>query len=176
MLRNPYIAGVERFEVPFSISPQANEPSRQIEQAAQFCLLLWQQFQPELRLARYTLNRDCQADTTREFTRQPRLDELLNFDLQDTQQIDIELISQQTSTGRNRLANFWDEHFPAFLEVFIPLHHNHPQPGTTSFEYVSEYIFEPASEGLLIIWCRPDLLPIVTALWERAAALLVNPS
>ncbi len=178
MLRNPYIAGVERFEVPFSTIPQANEPSHPIEQAAQFCLLLWQQFQPELRLVRYTLNRDYQADTTREFTRQPRLDELLNFDLQDAQQIDIELISQQAAIGRNQPANFAqrDEYFPAFLEAFIPLRRNHPQPGTTSFEYGSEDVFEPASASHLVIWCRPNLLPKVTTLWERAAALLVNPS
>lgn len=174
MLRNPYIAGVERFEVPFSVSFQVNEPSHQIGQAAQFCLLLWQHFQPELRTVRYTLNRDYQADTTREFTRQPRFDELIDFDLQDAQQVDIELISQQTADSRNRVASFaqGDEHFPAFLEAFIPLCRNQSQPGTTSFDDVSEQV----SESHLVIWCRPNLLTKVIALWESAAALLVNPS
>jgi hypothetical protein len=174
VLRNPYIAGVERFEVPFPASFQVNEPSHQIGQAAQFCLLLWQHFQPELRTVRYTLNHDYQADTTREFTRQPRLDELIDVDLHNAQQIDIELISQQAAISRNLLASFpqRDEHFPAFLEAFIPLRRDQPQPGTTPFDSVSEQV----SESHLVIWCRPDILTKVIALWECAAAFLVNPS
>jgi NACalpha-BTF3-like transcription factor len=175
VLCNPYIAGVERFEVPFSASPQANEPFHQLEHAAQFCLLLWQQFQPALRTMRYTLNRDYQADAAREFTQEPHRSELINFDIDNVQQIDIELISQQTAiSSRNPPAHLSQrgEHYPAFLEVFIPLHRNHAQPETSSSGYVSEYV----SESRLVIWCRPDLLPNVIALWERAAALLVNPS
>ena len=171
MLRNPYIAGVERFEAPFFTSRQANEPFHPLEQAAHFCMLLWQQFQPELRTIRYTLTCDRLADTTIEFSQQPRYDELIDFDLRDAQQIDIEFISLHPSaTGKDLPAHVAqkDEHFPAFLEVFIPLCHQQPQPRDLSPE--------DTSKGHLVIWCRPNLLPKVTSLWERAASLLVNPS
>src|SRR5262245_41499371 len=123
---------------------------------------MWQQFQPELRAIRYTLNRDLQADTTIEFSQQPRFDELTNVETNDFQQIDLEVLSQQpAATVKDLHPKFGqkEEHFPAFLEVFIPLQQNPPQ-----------------SEGHLVIWCRPNLLPKVTALWEHAAALLVNQS
>jgi hypothetical protein len=171
VLRNPYIAGVERFEAPFSIDRQTSEPSQRLEQAAQFCLLLWEQFQSDLRAMRYTLNCDRQDDTTIEFAQQPPYAELIEFDLHDAQQIDIECISQQASaTGKDLPAHSSpkDEHFPAFLEVFIPLSLQMPQPKTLSPE--------DASGGHLVIWCRPNLLPKVTSLWERAASLLANPS
>jgi hypothetical protein len=169
VLRNPYIAGVERFEAPFSTSRQTSEPSQFLERAAHFCLLLWQQFQPDMRTMRYTLNRDYLADITIEYTQQPRFDELVHFEARDIQQIDIEFISQHpAATGRDLHPHFGqrDEHFPAFLEVFIPLRQSHPQPGTASPEYFAE--------GHLVIWCRPNLLPKITALWEYAATLLIN--
>jgi hypothetical protein len=175
VLRNPYIAGVERFEVPFAASPQANEPSHQVEQAAQFCLLLWQHFQPALRTMRYTLNRDYQADTTREFTQEPHRSELINFDIHNAQQIDIELTSQQPAATSKHLPIHFAQggkSLPVFLEVFIPLYRAHAQSGTASFESVPESV----PESRLVIWCRPDLLPQVITLWQRAAALLVNPS
>ena len=171
MLRNPYIAGVERFEAPFSTHRQTSDPSQRLEQVAQFCLLLWEHFQAELRAMRYTLNCDHQDDTTFEFVQQPSYAQLIEIDLRDAQQIDIECISQQPSaTGKDLPARSTskDEHFPAFLEVFIPLSHQMPQPRMLSPE--------EASGGYLVIWCRPNLLPKVTSLWERAASLIANPS
>lgn len=170
MLRNPYIAGVERFEAPLSTNHQSGGPLP-LEQAAHFGILLWQQFQTELRAFRYTLNRDLLADITLEFTQQPSFDELINVETHEAQQIDLELISQRpTSTSKDMYHRFGpqEEHFPAFLEVFIPLHRSHPPAGAASPQSVSE--------DRLIIWCRPNVLPKVTALWERAATLLVNQS
>ncbi len=168
MLRNPYIAGVERFEAPFFTNNQPGEPAHRIEQAAHFCLLLWQQFQPELRTMRYTLNCDHLADSTKEFAQLPRYDELIPLDTDDAQQIDIEFISQQPApTGRDLHPRFAqsDDYFPAFLEVFIPLRHHQP-PESSSPD-------RPAQDRL-VIWCRPGLLAKVTTLWEHAATLLVN--
>jgi hypothetical protein len=170
VLRNPYVAGVERFEAPFFTNHQENGPAP-LEQAAHFCILLWQQFQTELRAFRYTLNRDLLADITIEFTQQPSFEELINVETHQAQQIDLELISQRpASTSKDMYNRFgqMDEHFPAFLEVFIPLHHNDPQPGATPAQALPE--------SRLVIWCRPNLLPKVTALWERAATLLVHQS
>jgi hypothetical protein len=169
VLRNPYIVGVERFEAPFSASAQAGEVFHRKEQAARFCLLLWRQFQPELRTIRYTISGDDLADTTVEFAGQPRYDELITLDANDARQIDIEFISQQpTPTGKDLHPAFKgkDEHFPAFLEVFIPLSQNHPQSETPALEYFAE--------DHLVIWCRPNLLSKVTALWERAAVAPFN--
>lgn len=168
MLQNPYIAGVERFEAPFFTSKQEGRLSP-LEQAAHFCILLWQHFQPDLRTIRYTLNRDLLADITVEITQQPEYDDLINFEIRDAQQIDLECVSlQPAKTSRDFHTRFGqkEEHFPAFLEVFIPLHHHHPQTEAISSESL------PADR--LVIWCRPHLLPTVTALWEQAAALLAN--
>ena len=167
MLRNPYIVGVERFEAPVFSSGQSVS---RIEQAAHFCLLLWQQFQPELRTMRYTLNCDYAADAFKEFAQPPHYDELIAFDTGDAQQIDLEFISQQPAATRRDLQTpsaQRDEHFPAFLEVFIPLPRSQPQ---------AEVPLHDASTDHLVIWCRPNLLPKVTALWERAAVPLANQS
>lgn len=166
MLRNPYIVGVERFEAPVFSSDQSFS---RIEQTAHFCLLLWQHFQPELRTMRYTLNCDHVADSVIEFAQPPHYEELIAFDTRDAQQIDIEFISQQPAATRKDLQTHVaqrDEHFPAFLEVFIPLPARHPQ---AEIPYPRH-----ASQDHLVIWCKPNLLPKVTALWERAAALLAN--
>jgi len=168
VLRNPYIVGVERFETPVFSSSQS---AYRIEQAAHFCLLLWQQFQPELRTMRYTLTCDHDADSVKEFAQPPHYDELIAFDMDDAQQIDIEFISQQPAATRRDLQTHLgqgDEHFPAFLEVFIPLPDSQSQPRTASPR--------DTSNERLVIWCRPNLLPKVTALWERAAAMLANQS
>ncbi len=170
MLRNPYVVGVERFEAPLFTT---NQESGQfpLEQAAHFCILLWQQFQTELRAFRYTLNRDLLADITLEFTKQPSFEELISVETLDAQQIDLELISQRPATTSKDMYNRFgpqDEHFPAFLEVFIPLHTS-PAPSRAAAS-------SPRGESRLVIWCRPHLLPKVTALWERAATLLVNQS
>jgi hypothetical protein len=169
LLRNPYVAGVERFEASFSTSLQADEPLNCQERAAHFCLLLWRQFQPELRTLRYTMNCDYLPDTIVEFAQQPRYDELVNVDASNAQQIDIECIGQQSvSTGGGFGQR--DEHFPAFLEVFIPLR-DHPIQSAAVPSNDAH-----CSGDRLVIWCQPPLLPKVTTLWERAGALLLNGS
>ncbi len=168
MLRNPYIVGVERFEAPVLSSGSS---AARIEHVAHFCLLLWQHFQPELRAMRYTLTCDHTDDLVKEFAQLPQYDELTAFDTDDAQQIDLEFISQQPAATRRELqtsSGQRNEHFPAFLEVFIPLPDNRPQSGTSSAR--------DASKDHLVIWCRPNLLPKVTALWERAASSPINHS
>ncbi len=169
MLRNPHIAGVERFEAPFSINSLADGRVQRKALAAQFCLLLWQHFQSEVRTIRYTINSDHLEDTTVEFTQQPRYEDLLKVDTSQAQQIDIECIGQQPSPSRRDAPVSFgskDDYFPAFLEVFIPLSHTHTQVEPPPPDhFIRDH---------LVIWCRPHLLPEITALWEQAVSLLIN--
>lgn len=169
MLRNPYVAGVERFEVRLASSVHAVESAHRQEQAAFFCLLLWEQFQDDLRAIRYTINFDHMDDSVREFNQSPPFAALIEFDTSEANQIDIECIGQQPArTSRDLLSQARQDeaHFPLLLEVFIPLHPNFPQQ--------SELSLQPPIENHLVIWCRPHLLSVITALWERASTLLLN--
>ena len=168
MLRDPYVAGVERFELQLPLWGNATSAShaQYKEQAALFCLLLWEHFQTDVRALRYHISFEQSDDATFEFEQRPYHEELLNFDSSSASQIDIEFISQQPARPRKHPrahSTSEDEHFPAFLEVFVPLW---PQPGS----------FDGADTGLprLVIWCQPSLLSQVTDLWERSAVLLLK--
>lgn len=168
MLRDPYVAGVERFELQLPLWGNTTSAShaQYKEQAALFCLLLWERFQTDVRALRYHISFEQSDDATFEFEQRPYHEELLNFDSSSASQIDIEFISQQPARPRKHPrahATSEDEHFPAFLEVFVPLW---PHPGS----------FDGADTGLprLVIWCQPSLLSQVTDLWERSAILLLK--
>lgn len=168
MLRDPYVAGVERFELQLPLWGSATSAShaQYKEQAALFCLLLWEHFQTDVRALRYHISFEQSDDATFEFEQQPYREELLNFDSSNANQIDIEFISQQPMRPRKHPrahSTGADEHFPAFLEVFIPLWPD--SSGFTGFD-----------TGLprLVIWCQPSLLSQVTDLWERSAVLLLE--
>jgi hypothetical protein len=166
MLRDPYVAGVERFELPLWSNVAPADPAQYKEQAALFCVLLWEHFQTDVRSLRYHISFEQNDDATLEFEQRPYHEELLNFDSSSANQIDIEFISQQPARPRKHPrahSTSEDEHFPAFLEVFIPLW---PHPGNlSSFD-----------TGLpkLVIWCQPSLLSQVTGLWEQSSALLLK--
>ena len=171
MLRNPYIAGLERFEVPLVRGVQAAAPARRKEQAAIFCLRLWEQFQSDLRAIRYTISFDPTDDQTLEFSQQPHYDAMIGFDASSANQIDIECICRQAAPTPRDLfshARQEEEHYPVSLEVFIPLSPNHPQAGEVSLPSFAE---RP-----LVVWCRPSLLSEITALWERASLLVFDPT
>lgn len=168
MLRDPYVAGVERFELQLPLWGNATSAShaQYKEQAALFCLLLWEHFQADVRALRYHISFEQSDDATFEFEQQPYPEELMSFDSSNASQIDIEFISQQPAQPHKRPRAYStgaDEHFPAFLEVFVPLL---PHPDN----------FGGFDTGLpkLVIWCQPSLLSQVTDLWERSAVLLLK--
>ncbi len=167
MLRDPYVAGVERFELLLTGSAQLPESIQRKEHAALFCLLLWKQFQSNLRVLRYHLSFEQREDLSHEFSQQPRYEDLLDFDSSHANQIDIELISQQPAHSPKypqHHSQGKDEHFPAFLEIFIPL-----------WPHLSVQI-QPLEDvkmkSPVVIWCQPAVLPQVTSLWEQASTLL----
>ena len=167
MLRDPYIAGVERFEFPLLRDVVPSSLAQYKEQTAFFCLLLWERFSTDVRALRYHISFEQSDDATFEFEQRPYHEELMNFDSSTANQIDIEFISHQPAQPHKRPhlpSSGVDEHFPAFLEVFVPLWPPHPEN------------FSGFDTGLpkLIIWCQPTLLSQVTDLWERSAALLVK--
>ena len=166
MLRDPYVAGVERFELPLLRNAAPSNHAQNKEQAALFCLLLWEQFQHDARALRYHISFEQSDDATFEFEQQPYHEDLVNFDSSNASQVDIEFISHQPARSHKHPhlhATGTDEHFPAFLEVFVPLWpHPHECNGF--------------GNGLpkLIIWCQPSLLSQVTNLWERSSTLLLK--
>lgn len=169
MLRNPYVAGVERFEAPLASGAQTAGSSQRKEQAALFCLLLWEHYQGVLRAMRYSINFDHAGDRMLEFDQQPPYNALIEFDASDASQIDIECISQQPAQTPRDLfphARQQEDHYPVLIEVFIPLCPDAPQQGELSLQ-------APAADHL-VVWCRSSLLSEIIALWERASALLLN--
>ncbi len=166
MWRDPYVAGVERFELPAPAGASPLNTLQRTEQAVLFCLLLWKYFQAELRMLRYHLNFECRADMTVEFYHMPHYEELINLDSSGASQIDMEFISQQPARIARHPALSWhgeDEYFPAFLEVFIPLW---PE---VSLQPTSTTGHTPQSQ--LIVWCKPALLSKVIELWEQASII-----
>ena len=166
MLRDPYVAGVERFELPLLRNMAPSGHVQYKEQAALFCLLLWEQFQADVRALRYHINFEQSDDATFEFEQQPYHQELINFDSSHASQIDIEFISQQFTRPHKHSylhSRGTDEHFPAFLEVFVPL-----------VPYQADFNAFDTGLPKLIIWCQPSVLSQVTDLWERSASLLTK--
>lgn len=166
MWRDPYVAGVERFELPLWRQASPVNQAQYKEQAAFFCLLLWEQFQGDVRALRYHINFEQSDDATFEFEQPPYHEELIQFDIRNASQIDIEFISQQPARSHKHThlhSIGKDEHFPAFLEVFVPL-----RPHSSAFNGIDT--------GLpnLIIWCQPSLLSRVTDLWQQSSALLLR--
>ncbi len=169
MLRNPYITGVERFEVPLANNARPAEAPHPKEQAALFCLLLWEHFQSDLRAIRYTISFDHTSDTTLEFNQCPRYDDLIAFDTNGASQIDIECISQQAApTPKDPPPHIRqkEDHYPLLFEVFIPL--------DALPAYPDRAVFQSPAARRLVVWSRPNLLPEITALWERASARSPN--
>jgi hypothetical protein len=169
VLRNPYITGVERFEVPLANGMHVAAAPQRKEQAALFCLLLWEQFQRDLRAIRYIISFDHTSDTTLEFNQRPRYDDLVTFDTNGASQIDIECISQQAALTPKDLPPHIrqkEDHYPLLFEVFIPLD-SHPVHQDTA-------VLQSPAARRLVVWSRPNLLPEITALWERASARLSN--
>lgn len=166
MWRDPYVAGVERFEFPLWRQMSPINQAQYKEQAALFCLLLWEQFQSDVRALRYHINFERSDDATFVFEQPPYHEELIQFDTHNASQIDIEFVSQQPAPLRKytRLQSAGkDEHFPAFLEVFVPL-----RPHSSECNDID------TGSPKLIIWCQPSLLSRVTDLWQQSSALLLR--